>query len=98
MVFMAVAGLLRGIKPPRAESGEFLVFVFLAVLTLGFFALGTFGFKNNEKGAQSRFGLCAHFGSSIPRIEKKTNASNPRETAITTNLAAASAVALTTER
>lgn len=42
--------LLRGIKPPRAEAGEFLVFVFLAVLTLGFFALGTFGFKDNEKG------------------------------------------------
>lgn len=89
---------MRRVEPPRANAEEFFVFVGFAKGALGFFVLKAAGFDHSEKRFQSRFGLCAHFGSSIPRIEKKTNASNPRETAITTNLAAASVVALTTER
>ena len=93
-----VTGLLRGIKPPRANAGEFLVFVGFAKGALGFFVLKAESFDHSEKRFQSRFGLCAHFGSSIPRIEKSTNSSKPRETVMTVSLAAANAVDLMTER
>ncbi len=91
-------GLLCRVKPPRAEAGELFAFVVLAGLTLLFFTLGAFVFQRGKEGVQRCFGPLAHFGSSIPKMLKKTNASKPREIAMTISLAAANAVDLMTER
>ena len=93
-----VTGLLCRIKPPRANAGEPFVFFVLPCEALLLFTDEAKRFNHRSERFQSRFGLCVHFGSSIPKIEKRTNNSNPRETVMTVSLAAANAVDLRTER